>query len=191
MNLKGKIATLRPLVVGDAEITLKWRLSDRARLLNKGAQTVDQQKNWIDTREKAGDLNFIIEYQQAPVGMIALHDISAAHRNAVIGRLLIGEQDTVGNAPVAFEAELLILDYAFKTLGLHKIHGDIREDNKGVIRLRSYLGYHQDGVLRDYLCDDDRYINGILVSILEAEYWQVCRPKLVGMIELLSKYPAQ
>jgi len=188
MELKGKFTILRPLTIYDAQITLQWRLSDRARLLNRGAQTVEQQKNWIVVREAAGDLNFIIEYRQSPVGMIALHDISTTHHNAIIGRLLIGEQSVVGNAPVAFEAEVLLLDYVFKTLGLHKISGDIREDNKGVIKLRSYLGYHQDGILRDYIYDNGKYINGIMVSILENEYWKVCRPKLVGMIDLLSKY---
>ena len=188
MELKGKLTTLRPLTIDDAQITLQWRLSDRARLLNKGAQTVEQQRNWIVGREKAGDLNFIIEYQQSPVGMIALHDISITHRHAIIGRLLIGEASVVGNAPVSFEAEVLLLDYAFEILSLHKIYGDIREDNKGMIRLRSYLGYHQDGVLRDYIYDDGKYVNGIMVSILEHEYWQVCRPKLVGMLDLLLSY---
>lgn len=191
MELKGKLTTLRTLRIDDAPITLQWRLSERARLLNKGAQTVEQQENWIVAREKAGDLNFIIEYQQLPVGMIALHDISTTHRNAIIGRLLIGEQSIVGNAPVSFEAEVLLLDYAFETLGLHKIAGDVREDNKGVIKLRSYLGYHQDGILRDYIYDNGQYISGIMVSILENEYREICRPKLIGMIDLLSKYSSK
>jgi len=191
MELKGKLTALRPLTTDDAQITLKWRLSERARFLNRGAETVEQQKSWIAAKEKTGDLNFIIEYQQSPVGMIALHNISTIHRNAIIGRLLIGEQSAVGNAPVSFEAEVLLLDYAFETLGLHKIYGDIREDNKGVIKLRSYLGYHQDGILRDYIYDNGQYINGIMVSILENEYWKICRPKLVVMIDLLSQYPSK
>ena len=188
MELKGKLTALRIVTIDDAQLTLQWRHSDRARLLNKGAQTVEEQKNWIVTSEKKGDLNFIIEYQQVPVGMVALHDISTIHRNAIIGRLLIGEPSVVGNAPVAFETELLVLDYAFEILKLHKIHGDIREDNKGVIKLRSYLGYSKDGILRDYIYDSGQYINGILVSILENEYREICRPKLIGMIDLLSKY---
>jgi RimJ/RimL family protein N-acetyltransferase len=188
MELKGEFTALRPLTTDDAQITLKWRLSERARLLNRGAQTIEQQKSWIIASEQSGDLNFMIEYQESPVGMIALHDISTTHRNAIIGRLLIGEQSVVGNAPVSFEAEVLLLDYAFKKLGLHKIYGDIREDNTGVIKLRSYLGYHQDGILRDYIYDNGQYINGIMVSILENEYWEICRPKLIGMINLLSKY---
>ena len=188
MELKGKKTVLRPLTTDDALITLTWRLSERARFLNRGAQSVEQQQSWIAAREKAGDLNFIIEYQQSPVGMIALHDISTIHRNAIIGRLLIGEQRAVGNAPVSFEAEVLLLDYAFEALGLHKVYGDIREDNKAVIKLRSYLGYHQDGILRDYIYQNGQYFNGIMISILENEYREICRPKLVAMIDLLSQY---
>jgi len=186
--LMGDITKLRELTTNDAEVSLGWRLGDRARYLNKGAQTVSEQENWIVSREAAGDLNFIIEYCNKPVGMIALHDISVTHRSAVMGRFLIGEQALVGNAPVAFEAELLLLDYAFNILQLHKVYGDIREDNLGVIKLRKYLGYNCDGVLRDHYHNGINYVNAVAVSMLEDEYWEFCRPKLKDMIEFSLKF---
>ena len=187
MRLPGQLVTLRPLTEDDAAITWAWRQSERAKFLNKGAPTVEAQRAWIAAHTTAGELNFMIEYQAAPVGMIALHDISLEHQSAILGRLLIGEAERVGQAPAAFEAELLVGDYAFKTLGLHKLYGYVLEEHIGMVRLRAYLGYHQDGVLRDHFRSGDRYQNMLALSLLENEYWAVCRPKLAALIELYTR----
>jgi len=184
--LKGDIATLRPITVDDAELTLAWRNSARARLLQRGATTVDAQRAWIAAKLKTHELNFIIEYSGRPVGMIALHDISHLHKSVQMGRLLVGEEKFVGRAPVAFEAELMLCDYAFDVLNMHKIYGDIMEDNHGMLKTRFYLGYKQDGILRDHYVYDGVFKNTIAVSILEQEYRKVCRPKLVSLIKMFS-----
>lgn len=186
MVLKGRIATLRPLTTDDAETTLRWRLSSRARYLQRGAQTVQEQHAWISAKLATDELNFIIEYKSRPVGMIALHDINTIHKSVQMGRLLIGEEEWVGKAPVAFEADLMLCDYAFDTLKVHKVYGDILEDNQGMLRTRFYLGYKQDGILRDHYLFDGVYKNTIAVSILEDEYRSICRPKLLQLISFLS-----
>lgn len=188
MTLEGKIVTLRPLTTEDAVITLRWRLSERAKFLQRGARTVEEQRAWIISSEQTGDLNFILEYKAAPVGMAALLDINRRHKTAVMGRFLIGEREIVGPAPVFFETDLLISDYGFDRLGMHKIYGDIMEDNTAMLRTRFYLGYKQDGVLRDHYLYDGVYKNTIAVSILEDEYRSICRPKLVNMISLYSRF---
>ena len=188
MVLKGKIATLRPITLADAEITLSWRQSDRARLLQRGAQTVEQQRAWIAAKLATQELNFIIEYQERGVGMIALHDISHAHRSVQMGRLLIGEEAWVGKAPVAFEAEMMLCDHAFEVMKMHKLYGDVMEENHGMLKTRLYLGYKQDGILRDHYIYDGEYKNTVALSILEDEYRSICRPKLVQLITLLSGF---
>lgn len=188
MILKGSLATLRPITENDAEITLAWRQSDRAKLLQRGAQTIDEQRAWIVAKLKTNELNFIIEYKDKPVGMIALHDISQIHKSVQMGRLLIGETKWVGSVPVAFEADLLLCDYAFDVLKMHKIYGDVMVDNHGMIKTRLYLGYKQDGILRDHYIYDGVYKNTVALSILEEEYRTICRPKLVQLIHTLSRY---
>lgn len=188
MILKGSLATLRPITENDAEITFAWRQSDRAKLLQRGAQTIDEQRAWIVAKLKTNELNFIIEYKDKPVGMIALHDISQIHKSVQMGRLLIGETKWVGSVPVAFEADLLLCDYAFDVLKMHKIYGDVMVDNHGMIKTRLYLGYKQDGILRDHYIYDGVYKNTVALSILEEEYRTICRPKLVQLIHTLSRY---
>lgn len=188
MILKGSIATLRPIAEGDAELTLKWRQGNRAKLLQRGAKTVEEQKAWIAAKLKTNELNFIIEYREKAVGMIALHDINHVHNSVQMGRLLIGEEEWVGKAPVAFEADLMLCDYAFDVLKMHKIYGDVMEDNHGMLKTRFYLGYMQDGILRHHYMYDGVYKNTVAVSLLEDEYRRTCRPKLVQLIAVLSGF---
>lgn len=186
MIFNGKISRLRPITVDDAEVTLKWRLSERAKLMQRGANSVEEQKAWIASKLNSDEVNCIIEYKGVPVGMIALHDINKRHNNAILGRLLIGEEGIVGNAPVSFDAELMLCDYAFNQLKMHKIYGDVVEGNHAMLKLRLYLGYKQDGILRDALNFDGVYKNVHAISLLEDEYNKKCRPKLVSLIDSLS-----
>lgn len=186
MVLTGKITTLRPITIDDAEITLKWRLSNRAKMLQRGAQTIEEQASWIANKLNTDELNFIIEYKNRPVGMIALHDINSTHKSAQMGRLLIGEEEWVDKAPVAFEADLMLCDYAFNVLNMHKLYGDVMEENHGMIKTRLYLGYNKDGVLREHYLSDGVYKNTVAVSLLEEEYRTTCRPKLIQLITILS-----
>jgi RimJ/RimL family protein N-acetyltransferase len=184
LKLTGKLVTLRPLDKEDAAITLAWRLSKRARFLQRGAQTEEEQRAWIASEDRTGDLNFIIEFKDEPVGMTALYHFSWQNRSVVMGRLLIGEEEKVGSAPVFFETELLLCDFVFGELKLHKLYGEIMEDNIGMIRTRLYLGYKQDGFLRDHFIFNGSYKGAIAVSLLEDEYRMVCRPKLLGLLSL-------
>ena len=188
MIFKGNLATLRPITLNDAEVTLGWRQSNRARMLQRGAQTVEQQTAWIASKLDTAELNFIIEYRERAVGMIALHDISQGHRSAQLGRLLIGEDQWVGKAPVAFEAEMLLCDHAFEVMKLHKVYGDVMEENHGMLKTRLYLGYKQDGILRHHYIYGGEYKNTVAVSILEDEYRSICRPKLIQLITMLSGF---
>lgn len=188
MILQGKITSLRPITPNDAEITLAWRLGSRAKLMQLGSQTVEQQQAWISAKLMTDELNFIMEYKNRPVGMIALLDINRQHKSIQMGRLLIGEEEFVGQAPVGFEAELLLCDYAFDVLGMHKLYGDVVEDNRSMLKMRLYLGYKQDGFLRDHLNFLGVYKGVHALSLLEDEYRASCRPKLLQLIEMMDKY---
>lgn len=186
MILEGQFVRLRPITVDDAEATFEWRHGKRARFLQAGAATVEQQRAWIASRLALQEHNWIIEYRGTAVGMCALHDINHTHHSAILGRLVIGEQELVGAAPVFFESELLLCDFAFRQLQIHKLYGGILDGHVTMLRTRLYLGYHQDGILRDHLFIDGQYRNWIAVSLLDHEYEATCRPRLTRMIEVYA-----
>lgn len=185
MILERERIKLRPIGVSDAEKTLQWRLSERAKLMQSGAKTVKEQEAWINsTLLKTNEITFIIEFDNLPVGMFAICNINKRYKNCSIERLLIGEKEIVGNHPVAFESELLICDYAFNDLDMHKVKGDIMEDNKDMIKFRKYLGYNFDGFLRDEYVIQGQFKSTHLVSILKKEYQMKTRKRLLGLINL-------
>jgi|ERR1035437_286022 RimJ/RimL family protein N-acetyltransferase len=185
MLLQGRYCNLRSISIKDAEITLTWRLSDKAKYLHKGSKTIEEQTIWIENAlEKKDEFNFIIEYKSIPVGMISIVKINYQHRTCEIGRLLIGETEFVGHAPVAYESELLLSDYVFDCLKLHKMYGFVLEDNKEMLNYRKYFGYKKEGLLRDHYIFDGEFKNTVVVSILENEYRTLGRPKLLMIIEV-------
>jgi RimJ/RimL family protein N-acetyltransferase len=128
----------------------------------------------------------MISYRGQPVGMIALHDISHRHRHAVMGRFLIGEAEAVSGTAVAYESELLVCDYAYDALKMHKLHGDVLATNEAMLRWRKYLGWSKDGVLRDHYVFDGQYATAIMFSLMEEEYRRRCRPRLLGLVSAAS-----
>jgi RimJ/RimL family protein N-acetyltransferase len=145
MILKGRYVTLRPITPDDAEITQKWRTSGRAYLLNKGAQTVKEQRAWIMSRP-ASEIDWIQEVDGKPVGMIALVDIDHVHSRAEAGHFLIGEPELVLGKPVAAEATRLLYEYAFDFLHLHKVYGILSAENEKMIVWNKFLGMVGKGI---------------------------------------------
>ncbi len=185
--LFGNIVRLRILREQDAEITFRWRHGERAKYLNRGAATIEEQRNWILRNAESGDKNFVIEFQGSPVGMISLVDIDNTNHSCSTGRLLIGEEETVGNAPVVFDAEKALLDYAFEELNIHSIYGPVMGTNTGVLKLRRYLHYQQAGVYKDHYFVDGKYVDAILFSLLKDDYYKKCRRIMQAVVDLYLK----
>ena len=185
MILTGKYVTLRPLTPDDAEISQKWRTGGRAFLLNKGAQSVEEQRAWIASRpfDPARELNFvmILNATSQPVGMISLVDIDLVHLRAEPAHLLIGEEDAVKGIPVAFEATKLIYELAFDVLGLHRVYGPIASGNKGMIRYHTTFGMVIEGRQREHYFLNGKWHDAVMIGMLEEEYRTVALTKLTRL----------
>lgn len=182
--LKGKHVTLRPITEEDADITFQWRNSERANLLNKGSNTVENQKQWIKNKIKdPNNLDFIIEYKNDPVGTCALVDINRQNRFAEYGRLLIGEEEKTQGSPVFYETSFLILEYAFEFLHLHKIHGHMADVNTKITKFWLNTGWKQDGIMRDHQIIDGKF-HDCNMSILENEYRDILKVKLENILKM-------
>ena len=153
--------------------------------MQSGASTVEEQKEWIkNAMAKIDEITFIIEHRNIPVGMFAVCNINKIYKHCSIERLLLGETEIVGHSPVAYECELLVCDYIFSEMKMHKIYGDIMEDNIDMIKYRKYLGYRFDGMLRDHYIFNGVFKNTHLISLLRSEYYNKCRKKILFLIEL-------
>jgi ribosomal-protein-alanine N-acetyltransferase len=83
----------------------------------------------------------------SPIGTATLYCIDNHHRSGVIG-LLIGKPEYWGEG-ASNEAMELILNFAFKTLGLHRVMGGSNSLNFGMNFTFKRLGFTLEGKLRE------------------------------------------
>ncbi len=182
MDLRGQFVVLRSLRVEDAGLTLGWRMSSRAALLNSGAQTVAEQAEWIASRP-ASELNFVIQLRSGqPVGMLSLVGIDETNRRAEPARFLIGEPEAVRGLPVAVESMKLLYDLAFDRMKLKRVYGTVVADNPLMLKWQKYLGMKEEGRLRQHYFIGGSFRDAICVGMLEDEYRAVALPRMNALI---------
>jgi diamine N-acetyltransferase len=182
LQLEGEFVNLLPLQVSDAEMTFRWRRAQRAKFLNQGAVSVEQQAAWIASRPFT-EYNFIIELKSGrPVGMISLTNIDLTNRNGESGRFLIGDEEAVKGVPVAVEAMKLLYELAFDQLCLVRVCGTVADNNNLMIKWQKYMGMKEEGRLRNHLCQDGQFHDAIFLGLLVEEYRQTTLPRLNTLI---------
>jgi RimJ/RimL family protein N-acetyltransferase len=180
--LEGEFVNLRPLQVADAALTLDWRGAQRARFLNRGAASVEQQAAWIAARP-ADEHNFIIELKHGrAVGMLSLTAIDAANRHGEPGRFLIGDEPAARGVPAAVEAMKLLYELAFDHLGLVRVCGIVAANNAPMIKWQKYMGMREEGRLRRHLCQDGQFFDAVMLGLLVEEYRRVTLPRMKALI---------
>ncbi len=102
------------------------------------------------------------------IGTIKLDKIDLFRRSAELG-IMIGEKNDWGKN-IGYVSCTLLLDYAFSTLGIHRVWGGCSELNIGMNRLFIKLGFRQEGVLVDANFINGKYSDNILYGLLEREY---------------------
>lgn len=186
-KLSGQFVVLRPLNTSDAALTLAWRTTHRARLLNAGASTVKEQEKWISSRP-ASEKNFIIEKKDStPVGMLSLVAIDNKNLRAESARFLIGEETAVKGLPVAVESMKLLYELAFDSLGLQRIYGSVASENTLMIKWQKYLGMQEEGRLRNHYFIDGKWQDAVVLGLLVDEARKFSIPRMNGLIASATK----
>jgi diamine N-acetyltransferase len=187
VNLTGQFVDLRPLVPTDSEITLRWRQSARARLLNPGATTVSEQEAWIGSRPD-NEYNFIIALKEGqPVGMLSLIGVNTMSRHGETARFLIGQEEAVRGIPAAVEAMKLLYEFAFDTLKLERIFGNVTADNMLMVKWQKYLGMKEEGRMRRHHFINGKFQDAIILGLLVEEYRNESLPRMNGLIRFGSR----
>jgi len=137
---------LRLLEQFDLPMTLKWRNQDHIRkwFIHPEVISPEQHREWFEAYlQRDNDYLFIIEETQnlnKPVGQISLYNIDWDGKCAEYGRLMIGEADAQGRG-LAKEASRLLLQYAFKVLGMERIDLEVFRDNEPAIAIYRSCGF--------------------------------------------------
>ncbi|MDQ1299135.1 MAG: [ribosomal protein S5]-alanine N-acetyltransferase [Campylobacterota bacterium] len=102
------------------------------------------------------------------VGNISLQQISTKNQSAEFA-ILLGEPSVYGRG-IGYEAGQLLLEYAFTTLELHRIHCGTHIENIGMQRLALKLGMIKEGIRRDALFKNNQFADIVEYGLLYNDY---------------------
>ncbi|MBN1935096.1 MAG: GNAT family N-acetyltransferase [Anaerolineae bacterium] len=172
--LQGRYGAVRPFLKTDLPMLHQWehrsdppgyacRSHALARTMAEleaefklDASSTERQRFAVDTNE--GQL----------IGYVLYYGLQSDTRNVSIS-VEIGEADCWAGE-WGREAVWLLVEYLFDRLGAHKISAQVSVGQEQVWRDLESLGFKRDGVLRDHELAEGRYVDYLLMSLLEDEY---------------------
>jgi len=124
------------------------------------------EEEWLANLGKRKSNNIVLAIETIEgvlIGSMGIHNIDWSSRTATTGAL-IGEKEYWGKG-YGSEAKLLLLEYAFNTLGLRKIFSDVIAFNTRSIRYSEKCGYVIEARLKDCFFRRNKYWNKIILSV--------------------------
>ena len=102
------------------------------------------------------------------IGNCGLHEVEPVNNAAEFG-IMIGEKE-FWNKGLGREAARLTLKHGFENLNLNRIYLYVFQTNPRAARAYEAAGFVQEGVLRQGVYKNGRYIDVTLMSILHSEW---------------------
>lgn len=123
----------------------------------------------LENFAKRTELPWVIEDKEKGeiIGKFSLHKLSMWHKKAELGVIIREEYQQKGVVTEVLEE---ILHYAFDTLELNRVVGDIFAENEGSEKLLKKYGFKEEGTMRQTDFDGKRYHDTVVFSLLKSEY---------------------
>lgn len=101
------------------------------------------------------------------IGYFRLSNHSFVNKNIYIGADIAPEFIGKGFAKEAYK---LFISFLFKEYELNKISLEVLSTNERAISLYNKLGFKQEGIKRQEVLKEDKFVDSIIMSILKEEY---------------------
>ncbi|QUL55305.1 GNAT family N-acetyltransferase [Paenibacillus tritici] len=170
--LTGDKVYLRPLNGEDAEMYYHMFYGTEVRRLTGTKKHVTKEQIEQYITHKSGDdstvlLLIALKENDEVIGDIAM-DIDADNRSANL-RIAIGDERHQGQG-YGREALLLMLEYGFGILNLHRIELEVYSYNARAAHVYESIGFVHEGVRRQTLFYNHEYHDVVMMGMLESEY---------------------
>lgn len=151
-------------IFSDPEVARYWSrppmtVRDEARAM------IEEMLEAFAERAKIGWV--VTDRDDAAIGTCTLFNFDPRHRRAELGYAL--RSDLWGRG-LAREAASAALDWAFRSLKLHRVEADIDPRNDASRRILQRLGFASEGVLRERFFVGDKATDSEIFGLL-AEHW--------------------
>lgn len=175
--LVGKRVRLRAIEREDIPTFVRW-LNDREVtqfLLVNSPFSKAMEQNWFEGQLQnpphEGQVMAIeawVGEDWIHIGNTGIHRVDPVNHSGEFG-ILIGEKN-YWNQGFGREATTLALQHGFDDLNLHRIFLRVYENNPRAIACYKAAGFVQEGILREAIFKNGKYINEIEMGILQSEW---------------------
>jgi diamine N-acetyltransferase len=166
---------LRALELTDVEALVSWRNNPEITSSLGGntffvsmIRETEWIKNTLLNDSKEIRLAICLLENKEHIGNVNLTSINWINRSAEFS-IMIGNKNQWGKG-LGKEATILILKYGFEELNLNRIYLTVRNDNEKAIRLYREIGFTQEGILRNSIYKNNKYVDVVIMSILRNEF---------------------
>lgn len=175
-TLKSGSIILSPLTIADVEplfhLVTKNRMHLRTWLnwvdeTNSMDQTSLYVQRALDQHKIHTGVYYTIWTDNVMVGIISLKRIDAHDKKTVIGYWIDEEHQGKGHTTNACR---LLVDFSFKTLGLHRVEVHVAKDNNASSAIPIKLGFQKEAILREAEWLNDHFADMELYAILAQEW---------------------
>lgn len=135
-----------------------------------GNYTMEMLQNYLLEAEKKNILFWAIHLKvnNKHIGNIKIDPVNLKHGLCEYG-IMIGDIDEWGKG-YAFEASTTIINYCFEVLNLRKMNLGVIEDNVNAVNLYKKLGFTIEGIYKDHIFEDPRYLNSLRMALFNSRY---------------------
>ena len=171
--LVGERVYLRPLEKEDLSQIQEWvNDPEIRRLIGEVRPTSrDEAEAWYERVRSDPDRVWfvvaLVENDQI-IGEAGLLRMFPAWRTTDLS-LILGDKEAWGQG-YGTEAILLLLDYAFGYLNMHRVAVGVVGFNERALKFYEKIGFEREGVQRDGYYHDHAYHDFVMMSILENEF---------------------
>ena len=180
--------SLRPIEKGDLAVVAAWfqDVEDLAAFDRTGRVPLSlaaTEKEWeaaVGPMTENGSCWFAVETEDADVvGIVGLEGVSSVNRDAVIALFI---DKSVRRNGVGLRSVALVLDLAFRQLGLNRITSYYRDDNERSQALVTRVGFQTEGKMRQAWYNDGQFLDMVVVGLLKSD-WDFHRKDLAREID--------
>ena len=144
------------------EGVMKYIARPRARSLQDAADFIEMVNNAVKNNEYI-TWAITLKDDPKPIGSIGLWRTQKENYRAELGYVLHPDHHRKG---IISEAVKAVLDYGFKTMGLHSVEANINPANTASEKVLEKAGFIQEAYFRENYFFDGKFLDSVIYSLI-------------------------
>ena len=174
-NLKiyGEQVYIRPITVEDTDNVLSWRHAKRTvmNFFYRKPISKEEHLDWIENKVNKGIVHQFVVCDKAddtPLGVVYLQHYDEEANKMESGVFM--SESTPGGRGIGTEAvKLLVYEYGFKVLKLHKQYARVLGSNQASRHLHLKAGFTEEGYAKDDMFLDGQYVDIVTYGVINPD----------------------